>query len=222
MSIRQHCLDLRRQPFAPAPRRPRPPPCIFSTMLYRLLELEPASHRDAVWSSRPAIVLLTQQDHGELLAPLSAVHRVSRPGPIAHRSCPHLEPIPCQLSGPVQPRPTWRHPADRLDPSPRPLRAQRGGDHRTRVPGSTSDAGSIPARSRFVANASLMPFAPSFNSSPSPKPRPAPSSEPARPTAAIGGFAAACTHRQQTSAQTTLRPLQACADHRRPARPARS
>jgi hypothetical protein len=156
--VRQHHLDLRRQPIAPYLGNIDRRDVIFQhDVMDRLVELEPRQPAAMqLGPGRPAIVApLAQQKSGELLArPAQAVNRIEpRPHQIAHRLVlgiwnPHRRQLACTVefcqTGGISPV--------GLDPVTCPFWDQRGSDHDAFLSaGRQSTLNAITARSRLVA-----------------------------------------------------------------------
>ena len=138
--VRQHRLDLRRQPIAPRRGGFDRLNVIFAhEVMPRLSELEtgqPATVQ--LGPCRPPVMAgLAQQEPGKLLAcPAQAVHRIKpRPHQIAHRLVLGIRyPHRRQLAGPMQLGQAAGIAPVGLDPVARSLRDQRGSDHDALVP----------------------------------------------------------------------------------------
>ena len=157
--VRQHRLDLRRQPIAPRLGSFDRRDVIFQhEVMHRLLELETrAASGGAAWS-RPAGHSDSPGATGSPESCWRARRRLCTASSRARTrsriaSCPGIgHPHRRQLARPVQLGQAGGIPPVGLDPVARPLRDQRGGDHDAFVSlGRQSALNAIPARSRLVA-----------------------------------------------------------------------
>jgi hypothetical protein len=139
--VRQHRLDLRRQPVAPRVGGFNRLNVVFEHNVMRCLGEAQTGQPPPMQLGpcrTPIMAALAQQEPGELLSgPPQRAHRVeARPHQVAYRLMPRIgNPHCCQRAGPVQLRQTGCVPPIGLDPVARPLRNQGGGDDNAVVPG---------------------------------------------------------------------------------------